>query len=191
MQISRMHTEEKPYNRCIDCKFIGVQCDGPNFLAMDIRRLCEWAKLRKDYLHSKDPKWTNAYIAEKSGVSLTTVSRFFGGEVAGLNLATTAAIICVLVNGTWGQYPCAMTEEDDERECLQLREQIAEDNRKIDFLKQQISKKDETISENYKMLKRRGNVLMALCAGLIFSMSVIIAALLVDAYNSSLGFFWF
>lgn len=140
--------EDKPYNRCIDCIYIGVRCDGPNFLAMDIARLSEWARLRKDFLHRKDPKWTNEYIAKLADVSYTTVSRFMVGDLDDIKFSTAAAIIHVLINGTWGQYPCALAsgEVDYEPECQHLREMLEAEKAKTTYLKNQIEIKDRVIS---------------------------------------------
>ena len=161
------HTlEEKPYNRCLNCENIGKHCDGPNFLAMSTERRCEWMRLRKEYLHSLEPdKWTNAYIAEVSGVSKVTVARVFSGDTKDIRLSTIGCIIKVLVNGSWGQYPCAMAATADldrpallqraevaEAECARLRESQASDQRKVahllketDFLERQLRHKDRYI----------------------------------------------
>lgn len=140
--------EEKPYNRCIDCMHIGNLCDGPNFLAMDPNRIAEWARLRKDYLHFKDPKWTNEYIASKTGYSYTTVSKFMAGRIEDLKVSTASAILRVLVNGTWGQYPCVLAsgELDYEPECDHLRELLDAEQRKVQFLKEQVILKDNIIA---------------------------------------------
>lgn len=150
---SSLQFEEKPYNRCIDCVHIGVICDGPNFFAMDVKRMSEWARLRKDYLHRKDPKWTNEYIARQADVSYTTVSRFMAGDIEDLRVTTAAAIFRVLVNGTWGQYPCALAsgEIDYEPECAHLRELLAAEQRKVVFLRDQVVLKDE----QFRALMRR------------------------------------
>lgn len=109
MPLSPHILEEKPYNRCLNCESIGKKCDGPNFLAMTAERRSEWMRLRKEYLHSLEPdKWTNAYIAEVSGVSKVTVARVFSGDTKDIRISTIEAILKVLVNGSWGQYPCAM-----------------------------------------------------------------------------------
>ena len=114
----------KPYIRCIDCDHIGVNC-GPDFLAMDIPHLCEWARLRKDYLHRKDKKWTIAYISEQSDISKNTVDRFFNGRLDDLNFTTAARIIRVLVNGTRGQYPCMMAEDKEYTDIMKFKRLLA------------------------------------------------------------------
>lgn len=144
---SHLQFEEKPYNHCIDCVHIGVLCDGPNFLAMSIGRIAEWCRLRKDYLHRTDPRVTNQYIAEKSNVSYATVSNLMAGDIDDIRVSTLAAILRVLVNGTWGQYPCVLAsgETDYEPECNHLRELLASEKAKTEYLKKQIEIKDEQI----------------------------------------------
>ena len=115
MSFSSPVTPDKPYNRCIDCEHIGQKCDGPDFLAMEMPRLCEWARLRKDFLHKQDHKWTNSYIAQQADMSLTTVNRFFSGDLEDLKFSTAARILRILINGTWGQYPCSMAAGVDDQ----------------------------------------------------------------------------
>lgn len=208
--------EEKPYNRCIDCIHIGVRCDGPDFLAMEIPRLCEWARLRKDYLHRKDAKWTNAYIAEESKISKTTVDRFFTGKLEDLNFTTAARIIRILVNGTWGQYPCSMAaiaEQEQEyidnpaivEQCRQLQTALdnisaehkaeieavrAKAQETIDLLKGGVAKRDELLSERYDIIKQRNKVVGILGTLLGLSIILIFGALIVDGLNPNIGFFW-
>lgn len=208
--------EEKPYNRCVDCEYIGVKCDGPNFLAMDILRLCEWCRLRKDYLHSKDAKWTNAYIAEAAGVSKKTVDRFFAGDIDDPKIISIASIIKVLVNGTWGQYPCAMAAMAEKEEvyvdnpaiveqCRHLQEsldalaishkrEIVEireyEHGRIEYLKEQMNAKDKLLQERYDFLKRKDKWIAILASSLAVALLLIFAALVMDAMNPDMGFFW-
>lgn len=206
--------EEKPYNRCIDCVHIGVTCDGPDFLAMEIPRLCEWSRLRKDYLHRKDSKWTNDYIADKSGISKTTVARFFSGNLADLNFSTASQIIRVLVNGTWGQYPCALaaaTEQDHAdnpaiaEQCRRLQAALdsitaehraeiatirAEGQAKVDYLKSEIGRRDKLLDERSDVLKRKDRTLLWIGIALALSLVLIFGALIVDKLNPHIGFFW-
>ena len=172
--------EEKPYNRCVDCVHTGQKCDGPNFLAMDIPRLCEWSRLRKDYLHTLDKKWTNAYIADASKLSEKTVARFFAGDIEDLKLTTAASIIKVLIDGTWGKYPCAMAALETETvyvdnpaivdQCKHLQEsldaltiahkrEVAEireyEQGRIEYLKEQVRFKEEQMRSKDKLLQER------------------------------------
>lgn len=179
MPFSPATYEEKPYNRCIDCIHIGKNCDGPDFLAMEIPRLCEWCRLRKDYLHSKDKKWTNAYIADAAGLSEKTIKRFFAGDLDDLKLSTAASIIKVLVNGTWGQYPCALAAMAEQEygdshaiaeQCKQLQEtldaltathkrEISEirefEQGRVEYLKKQVAFKEEQMRAKDQLLHER------------------------------------
>lgn len=95
-------TVDKPYNKCIACQNLGVRCDGPNFLAMSGERWVEWCKLRKDYL-----SWSNQNLSDLSGISKPTVDRILSGHGGDIRNSTMEAITKALVNGTWGQFPCA------------------------------------------------------------------------------------
>ena len=193
-----LNTEEKPYNQCLDCIYIGKKCDGPNFLAMDIKRLSEWARLRKNYMHSKDLKWTNEHIANLSGLSLTTVSRFLSGDLEDIKLSTAAAIVRVLVNGTWGQYPCTMAAgEDDDIDKDHLVEQLHAEKAKTEYLKKQVEfkekqmlEKDQTIKENYQLIKQRMRITAVLGTLLGIAVLVIITGLVIDLAVPGVGFFW-
>ena len=201
--------EEKPYNRCIDCVHIGKNCDGPDFLAMTTARLCEWARLRKAFLNSQDRKWTNAYIAEQSDVSRTTVDRFLAGDIEDLRFTTASRIIKVLINGTWGQYPCAMAALDGEgaetaAECKRLQEAYESEHRKVEYLKEQVQFKESQMLEKDRQLAERDihmreradfmhrkdslNILLGTLLGIC--VIVIMVALAVDAANPNIGFFW-
>ena len=173
MPFSPETLEEKPYNICVTCSRMGNTCDGPNFLAMSIDRWCEWVHLRKDFL-----KWKNTTIAEKSGVSKISVDRIMAGDVKDLRITTMQAITRALINGTWGQYPCALVAETEKEiyidnpviiaQCQHLQDTMdklseeyktevaavrAEAQRKIDFLREQIAIKDKHIEWLQSLIK--------------------------------------
>lgn len=199
----------KPYNACLNCAFIGKRCDGPNFLAMDITRLAEWCNLRKKYLYGHDTKWTNAYIADKSNVSKAAIDRFFAGNAGDIKASTLSLILRVLVNGTWGEYPCAMEAinisdgeiksrlEKAENECERLRNIIDMEEEKLKFMASQIEIKDKQMAEKYIQMKERANFLRRKdwAIGillLLFSIALglIITGLVIDIKNPEIGFFW-
>ena len=124
MPFSPQTIEEKPYNMCINCIHIGKRCDGPNFLAMEIERWSEWCKLRKEYLG-----WSNSYIAEQANVSKVSVDRIMAGNIKDLRISTMQAVTKVVVNGSWGEYPCAMAAIGTDTsqaavQCAKLKEEI-------------------------------------------------------------------
>jgi len=198
MPFSPSTYEEKPYNRCIDCIHIGKTCDGPDFLAMTIPRLCEWARLRKSYLGSQDKKWTNAYIADQAEVSKATVDRFFAGDIDDIKFTTASRIIRILVNGTWGQYPCTMAAgETNDFECERLKELLNEEKKKtahlvkrVEFQEEQMLAKDEIIADRKNFLHLKDRTIQILAVLLGVSVIIIIAFLVTDFLNPSLGFFW-
>ena len=168
MPFSPQTIEEKPYNLCLNCIHIGKRCDGPNFLAMEVERWCEWCRLRKEYLG-----WTNSFIAEHAEVSKISVDRIMAASIKDLRISTMQAVTRVLVNGSWGQYPCAMaaigTEaaENSSAQCARLYEEIdrlkadhkaelealrADSAAKIDFLKGQVKFKEEQMLAKDKLL---------------------------------------
>lgn len=166
MPFSPQSLEEKPYNLCLNCVHIGKRCDGPNFLAMDVERWCEWCKLRKRYLG-----WTADYVAERANVSKISVDRIMTGNVKDLRISTMQAVTRILVNGSWGQYPCAMAANDAEAtsaECLKLHAEIdrlkaehkaelealrSDHERKVSFLKEQVKFKEEQMIAKDRLLE--------------------------------------
>lgn len=159
MPFTRQTLEEKPYNRCINCVHIGKMCDGPNFLAMEIERWCEWCRLRKEYLG-----WTNAHVAEVANVAKISVDRIMSVNIKDLRISTMQAVTKALVNGTWGQYPCVYVASGNTvtttAECEKFNEEIArlrtehkaeleairaDAEKKIAFLKDQVHAKDRLI----------------------------------------------
>lgn len=139
--------EEKPYNTCINCIHIGKHCDGPNFLAMSTERWCEWCKLRKQYL-----RFSNAYIAELADVAEVTVDRIMSGHAKDLRFTTMQAITKVLVNGSWGQHPCAIASLSDMQT---VYVENPDSQKKIEFLKEQVKIKDQQIAELISALTKR------------------------------------
>ena len=162
MPFSRRTLEEKPHNRCINCVHIGKMCDGPNFLAMDIERWCEWCRLRKEYLG-----WTNAHVAESANVAKISVDRIMSVNVKDLRISTMQAVTKALVDGTWGQYPCVFVATGNtatsSAECEKLHDEVArlkaeletlriESEKKIDFLKNQVHIKDKLLESITHMI---------------------------------------
>lgn len=215
MPNSAKNLEEKPYNVCIDCAHIGRDCDGPNFLAMSAERWCEWCKIRKEYLDL-----TNAEIAEAAEISEVSVARIMSGHSKDVRMTTMQAVTKALVNGSWGQYPCAMAAGEQVvidnpvivEQCKQLqaaldrlteehKAEIAEieefEHNRVEYLKEQVKfteeqliAKDKLLSERYEMIKQRNRVVGWLSAMLGISVLTIIAALVVDLLNPNVGFFW-
>lgn len=195
----------KPYNQCIKCEYLGLKCDGPNVIAMSKERFCEWVKQRKQELG-----WSAVKLAEVSEVSKATVDRILSGSITGLNSETMRTITCALIYGyscpddNWGKYPCAMAAMAREGECAgcsslrqQMQKQAEDDRAKIDFLKKQISfKEDQMLAKDKQLearsgfLRRKDLAITVLSVLLGIAILLIIAALAADALIPDLGFFW-
>lgn len=213
MPISAKNIENKPYNVCIDCAHLGRDCDGPNFLAMSTERWCEWCHLRKEYLDL-----TNAEIAEAAGIAEISVARVMSAHVKDIRVTTMQAVTRVLVNGTWGQYPCAMAAEEEHKEnpamaeqCKQLqasiekltsehKAEIAEirqfEQGRVEYLKEQVKfkkdqmrNKDQLLTERYSIIKQRNRVITILAVLLGITVAVIIGSLVFDLLHPGLGYF--
>lgn len=174
MPFSPQTIEEKPYNMCINCIHIGKRCDGPNFLAMEIERWCDWCKLRKEYLG-----WTNSYIAEEADVSKISVDRIMTANVKDLRISTMQAVTKMLVNGSWGQYPCAMAAigtdtSEAAAQCANLKEEMsklkaahkeeiaairADHEQKINFWKEQMKFLESQMLAKDKLLETITNLI--------------------------------
>lgn len=214
MNLTPQILEKKPYNVCIDCVHIGQKCDGPNFLAMTTERWCEWCHLRKEHLDL-----TNAEIAELAGISEISVARVMSGNVKDLRVTTMQAVTKALVNGTWGQYPCAMASVSKEfvdnpaiiEQCKKLqmaldsvnaehKAEIAEirkhEESRIDYLKEQVKVEkeqikamDKMLEEQYDLVRQRNRVVLALALLLGLTAVAVIALLTIDLLNTGIGFF--
>lgn len=144
MSNSPRNVEEKPYNACIDCVNLGKTCDGPNFLAMDVDRWVEWCRLRKTYLGM-----TNQQLADLSGVAVPSVDRILSGKTKDPMLSTVQHITKALVNGSWGQYPCADPNGEAAElaaKCQRLEKDLADMTEKKEHFKQ--------LSENHLQMVR-------------------------------------
>ena len=175
MPFSPETLEEKPYNICISCSKLGQSCDGPNFLAMSVERWCEWCHLRRDHL-----KWKNQTIADKAGVSKVSVDRIIAGDSKDLRITTMQAVTRALVNGSWGQSPCALVTETEKEiqvnnpvivaQCQHLQNTLdtltaeykaeraafrEEAQKKIDFLREQVAIKDKHIELLHSLIARK------------------------------------
>ena len=142
---------------------------------MSIDRFCEWCRLRRDYLG-----WKNQRVADKAGVSKVSVDRIMAGDSKDLRITTMQAVARALVNGVWGQSPCVLVTESEKEiyvdnpvivaQCQHLQNTLdalseeykaeavairAEAQRKIDFLREQITIKDKHIEFLQSLIKSK------------------------------------
>lgn len=99
---------DKPYNRCLACKHReSKQCDGPRTSAMKLDRWCEFMKAMKEA-----NGLTNAYVAEKSGVSVKTIERIMALNCDHDIMRETCRLIEDAIIGSSNQYPCYLAFEE-------------------------------------------------------------------------------
>ena len=106
---SRSDYSKKPYNRCLVCSHREEKrCDGPRTSAMTLERWCEFMRDMKDV-----NELTNAYIAEKSGVSIKTIERLMAQNCEQDIMRETARRIEDAIIGSSNQYPCYLAFEEN------------------------------------------------------------------------------
>lgn len=112
----------KPYNRCLTCNHRQIRCDGPRTSAMALPRWCEFMRDMKEA-----NGLTNAYIAEKSGVSIKTVERLMAQNSDQDIMRETARLIENAIIGSANQYPCYLAfEESIPQNTQQLNDALRE-----------------------------------------------------------------
>ena len=166
--------DSKPYNQCITCAHFGKTCGGANFLSMNIKRMGEWARIRKEYLG-----WNNEYIATETGVSVTTVARFLAGHIEELKVTTAQAILGFLSNDFCGSMPCydmnsvepadaphpvtahklQQYEKDIQRLENQIVDLICENQKKIDFLKSELEKRTLSLMKRDEIIEKKDAII--------------------------------
>lgn len=104
----------KPYNRCLSCHHRQVRCDGPRTSAMDLARWCEFMRDMKEI-----NGLTNAYIAEKTGISIKTIERLMAQNSDQDIMRETARRIEDAIIGSSNQYPCFLAFEENAPEDAQ------------------------------------------------------------------------
>lgn len=124
----RTDLTEKPYNRCLTCSHRKVRCDGPRTSAMELLRWCEFMRDMKEV-----NGLTNAYISEKSGVSIKTVERLMAQNAEQDIMRETARAIENAIIGSSNQYPCYLAfEESIPNDSQKLSEALRDLERALD-----------------------------------------------------------
>lgn len=109
---------DNPYSICVDCLILAAKrCDGPNPLAMEPKHRCEFLQRRQKFLKRRDDGgWSYEHIAAKTkGVSKATVMRVMNDPLYDPGAFTLGEVMRVLVDGTWGQFPCGIHAHDEEQ----------------------------------------------------------------------------
>lgn len=162
------------YNKCINCVKIGASCKGPDFKEMSASELLEWCKIRKSHL-----RLSNAKLAELSNTPKGTIDRLFSGEHPDYKYETIRPVLRALVGGSPDGDACPEPHDEDKH----LREDLQHYKETNLFLKEQLQH-EQASSTGWKRIA---------IAAIIFSgiaLLLIITALVIDALNPNIGFFW-
>ena len=95
------------FDRCLDCKYLGVGCDGPRTSTMSNERWLWWVKALK-----QKRGYTNAAIVEGTGLSKATIENIFAGVNKDVK-RTTAGMLEDFLIGSDGKWPCPIDSNTD------------------------------------------------------------------------------
>lgn len=171
------------YQKCLSCPKLGVSCPGPNFLSMKAHEALEWCKMRKSQI-----EWSNAKLADSSGVPKGTIDRLWANNHVDFKYDTMCPIITALVDVDCCARPCEATQDETltaqverlKKENEALKEDI---QTRVDYMKEQLRLEQKTSRERRKLV-----VVLGACLGL--ALALIIVALIIDRLNPDIGFFW-
>lgn len=204
-------TKEKPFNKCLQCEYLGNGCSGPNLNAMSVERACEFLQIRRVQLGYSYQK-----TADLAVLSLVTVKRILTGKIKDPSFLSMQALTFALVADPEGKYPCAMehfTEEAEQavaackvaqNELARVEKELAEEKEKVayrderiksfqhqvEFKEAQMVTKDNQLKERAEFIKTKDRAIAILSILLALALCVIITALIVDSINPDVGFFW-
>ena len=176
------------YEKCIKCSKLGVTCEGPHFFTMSAEELLEWCKERKKFLKLSNEKLSELTYIQKgnipNGVPKGTIDRLFSGEHLDFKYETARPLIKVLAGGEFVEAPCPEEPSNfvDEK-LIHLEEENEKLKEKINVYKE----KAEIYKDQLKWVRISSAILGVLLAGCLV---IITAALVIDRFNSDLGFFW-
>lgn len=167
------------FEKCLSCSLLGTSCNGPNFFTASASEMLDWCKERKARLGL-----TNAKISDLSGVPKGTVDRLFAGEHVDAKFETVRPIVKCLVGGEFDVNTCIAPDK------VQMEHQaeiIEQQQQTIHRLEEEKANMLEFFEKQIK-IKRKFNVILVV--SLIFTLLIIITALIIDRLNPEIGFFW-
>lgn len=127
----------KPYFRCLSCQRFRKVCGGIPTRGMDLQNWCEYMRDVKEVAHL-----TNAYIEEKSGVSIKTIERVMAINIDQDIMRATARRIELVVIGAVGKHICELDHDE-----LAEAEKISKLLEEIEFWKKENERKAKIIDK--------------------------------------------
>ena len=185
------------YEKCLTCVDLGTACDGPNFLAMDTTEMGQWCNHKRKQVAGM----TYDKIAAETGISKSAVHGFLTGAHADYRVETIRPIVKLITGGKWDDNACGNLSNSEkakyEENIRHLNSEINWREDKINLLhtenttlQEHIHDTSRLLKERYDFLKRKDKAIALLGVLLFISVALIIGALVVDALNPNIGFFW-
>ena len=97
----------KPYARCLACKYRKIRCNGISPSAMDLLTWSAYMRDTKEY-----DKLTNAYVADKTSVSIKTIERIMALNCEQDIMRDTARRIENVILGSENRHTCYLEIEE-------------------------------------------------------------------------------
>lgn len=191
------------YERCLECKQLGITCDGPNLLSMNPGELGEWC----DELRKKRPGFTYDKTAAVAKVSKTAAYGFLTAAHEDCNYYTAHAVsgALILSGGEWTDCPCGNVSNSEkaayEATIEKLQTSVIWHEDKIQDLKEKNAALETlVVNTNARMTKdkeflqkqigNKNKVIIILSVFLGIALLAIFTALVIDRLDPSIGFFW-
>ena len=185
------------YEKCLNCADLGSACDGPNFLAMETTEMGQWCNQKRKQI----PGMTYDKIATETGISKSAVHAFLNGTHSDYRIETIRQIVKLVIGGKWDDNACGNLSNSDkakyEESIRHLDDEIKWRDDKIQhLLSENKTLHDHTdhmskiVNDRYEFLKRKDKIMWMLGTMLFVAVATIIAALVIDAMNPNIGFFW-
>ena len=185
------------YEKCLTCVDLGTACDGPNFLAMDTPEMGQWCNQKRKQIAGM----TYDKIAAETGISKSAVHGFLNGTHADCRIETIRPIVKLITGGRWDDNACGNLSNSEkakyEESIRQLNSEIKWRDDKIELLlaesqtiHEHADHMSKIVNDRYEFLKRKDKIMWLLGAMLFVAVATIITALVIDAMNPHVGFFW-
>lgn len=191
---------------CKNCEHLGRDCP-KKLMLLPLDELIDWCL----YIMAQY-KLTHDDVAKLSGVPKGTLDRVFAKQSADCRYSTIHAIVCALFEFLGISAVCVedvtaeVVIQDDtlrqenaelqrklesaEKDMQTLRDQVADFNSRREFLKAQIAKQDKQIEQLTNTIRGWRRVVKTLAVLLGVAVLLIIASLIIDKLDPSVGFFW-
>lgn len=196
------------YEKCLKCDQLGKTCDGPNLLAMETVELGLWC----DELRKQHPGMTYDRIATDNDISKTAVYNFLKGAHEDCSLHTARTVAKHIMGDNWDNNPCGNVSNSEKAAYEEKIRQLNDENQQLktsvvwhedkiqDLKEKNASLETLVVNTNARMtqdkdflrgqIKSKNRAIVILSISLAVVLLLVIAALIVDRIDPSIGFFW-